>query len=146
MFATAKNIYKRNDSILLWIAFDLCVVCWTSEAWKCLLCDLPKEPTELLHIKTDILRLQTMRYFKKFVFMFEKRDVKARQRLLALFVCGTYNRLKNLFAAVNATRRAIRILIRERGARIKKKLFEQKLSNLGLVLNKLIQLKRTTKC
>ena len=31
--------------------------------------------TEVLHIKTDTLQLQIMRYFKNFVIMFEKRDV-----------------------------------------------------------------------
>ena len=50
-------------------------------------------------LKTDILRLQIMRYFKNFVFMFEKSDVRN-------------NRAKNLFAAVNATRSATRILLR----------------------------------
>ena len=29
------------------------------------------------HIKTDILRLQIIHYFKNFAFMFEKRDVYA---------------------------------------------------------------------
>ena len=41
--------------------------------------------------------------------MFEKRDVKVRQRLLARFVCGLFNRLKNLSAAVNATRILLRM-------------------------------------
>ena len=52
-----------------------------------------------------------MRYFKTFVFMFEKRDVSARQRLLARFVYGPYNPLKNQFAAVNAIISATRILL-----------------------------------
>ena len=51
-----------------------------------------------------------MRYLKIFAFIFQKSDVKARQRLLARFVYGPYNRLKNLYAAMNATR----ILLRER--------------------------------
>ena len=45
-----------------------------------------------------------MRHFKNFVVMFEKRDVQARQRLLARFVCGPYNRLKNLSVGVIATK------------------------------------------
>ena len=42
--------------------------------------------------------------------MFEKRDVKDRLRFLARFVPGPYSRLKNLSAAVNATRSATSIL------------------------------------
>ena len=44
--------------------------------------------TELLHIKTEIVRLQIMRNFKNSaVFMSTKRH-KGRQRFLAYFVCG----------------------------------------------------------
>ena len=46
--------------------------------------------------------------------MSEKRDAKGRQRFLARFVCRPKNRLKNLSAAVNATRSASRILQTER--------------------------------
>ena len=71
-----------------------------------------------------------MRYFKKFVFVFEKRDLLARRLLLARFTCSPYNRLKNLFAGVNATRSTTRILLRE--MRLQPKVFfAQKLSNLG---------------
>ena len=45
---------------------------------------------------------------------------QARQRLLARFACGPYNRLKSLFTAVNATRSATRILLRSRGLEPKK--------------------------
>ena len=31
MFATAKDIYQRYDSILLWIVVDLFVVRWTTK-------------------------------------------------------------------------------------------------------------------
>ena len=64
-----------------------------------------------------------MRYFKNFAFMFEKRDIKARQRSLARCVIGAYNRLKNLSAAVNATRSATRILVKERGLESKVNFF-----------------------
>ena len=38
------DIYKRNDSSLLWIVVDLFVVRWTTrKTWKCLVCDLPRE-------------------------------------------------------------------------------------------------------
>ena len=42
----------------------------------------------------------------------KQNDVWGRQRFLARFVSGPYNRLKNLTAAVNATRSATRILLR----------------------------------
>ena len=51
------------------------------------------------------------------------------------------NRLKTLSAAVNAAKRANRIL-QKRGKT--KVIFAQKLSNLGLVLNKRIKLERVT--
>ena len=47
--------------------------------------------------------------------MSEKRDVLGPQRFLARFVSGPFNRLKNLTAPVNATRRGTRILLREKG-------------------------------
>ena len=52
------------------------------------------------------------------------------------------NRLKNLSTAVNAARRATRILLRE----VNQKLFffTQKLPDLVPALNKLMQLKRVT--
>ena len=51
------------------------------------------------------------------------------------------NRLKNLFTAVNASKRATRILLRK-----VKKIFllQKKMSNLTLVLTKLMQLRRVT--
>ena len=78
-----------------------------------------------------------MRYFNNFAFISENKDVQGRQRFVARFVSGPYNRLKNLSAAVNETRSAVRILIRMRGL--------NQLFNLGPVLNKLMQLKRITK-
>ena len=84
--------------------------------------------TELLHIKTDILRLQNiMHYFKNFAFMFEKRDVQVRQRLLARFVYGPHNHLKNMSAAVNASRSATRIMLKWRELEPKKKFFLTKI-------------------
>ena len=51
------------------------------------------------------------------------------------------NRLKNLSTAVNAMRRATRVLLRE----VKQKqIFTQKMPDLAPVLNKLMQLKRVT--
>ena len=77
--------------------------------------------------------------------MSEKKDVYGRQRFSAYFVSGQPNRLKNLSAAVNATRSATRILLRGKGGKTKSRIFfAQKLSNLGPVLNKLMQLKRVT--
>ena len=46
--------------------------------------------------------------------------------LLVRFVCNPYNRLKNLSAAVNATRNSTRILIRGRGLQPKLNFFAQK--------------------
>ena len=51
------------------------------------------------------------------------------------------NRLKTLSAAVNAAQRATRILLKRGETKI---IFAQKLFNLGLVLNKLMQLERVT--
>ena len=51
------------------------------------------------------------------------------------------NRLKTLSTAVNADKRVTRILLNESETKI---IFAQKLSNLGLVLNKLMQLERVT--
>ena len=85
-----------------------------------------------------------MLYLKSFVFMSEKRDVQGRQRFLARFVSGPYNRLKNLSAAVNATRSATRILLRGRGLEPKPNFVAQKWSSLGPMLNKLMLLKRVT--
>ena len=56
-----------------------------------------------------------------------------------------YNRLKNLSKAVNATRNATRILLKGAGLNQNQNYFAQKLSNLGPVLNKLMQLERITK-
>ena len=56
-----------------------------------------------------------MRYFKNFVSMSEKQDVKGRQGFLSRFVFCPYNRSKNLSAAVNVTRSATRIFVRGRG-------------------------------
>ena len=64
---------------------------------------------------------------------------------LARFVCSPYNRLKNLSAAVNATRSATRILLKERGLQTKVNFFAQKFSYIGPMLNKLMQLKCITK-
>ena len=71
--------------------------------------------TEIFHVKTDILRLQIMRYFNNFVFISEKQDVLCRYRFLNGFVSGLNNRLKNLSSTVNATRSATRILLGVRG-------------------------------
>ena len=49
--------------------------------------------------------------------------------------------MKNLSVAVNATRS----FLRERELELKVVFFQQKLSNLGPVLNELVQLKRITK-
>ena len=62
----------------------------------------------------------------------------------ARFVCGPYNCLKNLSAAVNATRSATRILQKGSGLEPKVISFAQKLSNLGPLLNRPMQLKRIT--
>ena len=70
--------------------------------------------------------------------MSEKREVLGRQRLLARFVCGPHNCLKNLSEAVNVPIRANRVLLRGRRLESKQKFFAQKLSNSGL--NKLMQL------
>ena len=51
------------------------------------------------------------------------------------------NRLKTLSAAVNANKSATRILLKRGETKI---IFSQKLSNFGLVLNKLMQLERVT--
>ena len=51
------------------------------------------------------------------------------------------NRLKTLSAAVNAAKRATRILLKRGQTKI---IFAQKLSNLDLVLNKLMQIERIT--
>ena len=51
MFATTKDIYKRNDSILLWIVVDMFVIRWTTKTWKSLDCDLPWE--QLLYLKNQ---------------------------------------------------------------------------------------------
>ena len=73
-----------------------------------------------------------MSYFKHFVFMF------------ACFALSSQNRLKNLSAAENATRSATRILLKQRGLEPKVKFYGQKLSELGHLLNKPMQLKRIT--
>ena len=49
-----------------------------------------------------------------------------------------------MFAGVNATRSATRILLREKGREPKEMFFAQKLSNLGPVLNKPLLFKRVT--
>ena len=54
-----------------------------------------------------------MRYFDDVLFMSEKRDVQGRQRFLARFVSGLCDRLKNLSAAVNATKAQSRFAKRE---------------------------------
>ena len=51
MFATTKDIYKRNDSILLWIVVDMFVVRWATKTWKCVDCDLPWE--QLFYLKNQ---------------------------------------------------------------------------------------------
>ena len=73
----------------------------------------------------------------------EKRRIRPR-RFVARFVFAPYNRLKNLFAAVNATKSATRILLRGRGFEPKLNFLAQKLSNLSPMLNKLMQFKRIT--
>ena len=50
-----------------------------------------------------------------------KRRRIGRQRFLAAFVSGQYIRLKNLSAAVNATKSATRILLRGRAVEPKVK-------------------------
>ena len=50
-----------------------------------------KHLSSLLHIKTDILRLQIVRYFNDIVSMSEKCDVLGRQRFLVRFVSGPYD-------------------------------------------------------
>ena len=74
--------------------------------------------------------------------MSQKRGVNGQLRFLDRFVCGLYNLLKILSAAMNATRSATRILLKEEG--LNKFFFAQKLYNLGPVLNKVVQLKRIT--
>ena len=73
-------------------------------------------------MKSDALRLQIMRYFNNYVFMFEKRDVYGRQLFLDRWVSGPYNRLKIL----SASRSANRILLKRRGLEPKLKLFLHK--------------------
>ena len=85
-----------------------------------------------------------MCYFDNFEFMSEKQDVQRRQRFLGRFVSCPYNCLKNLTAAVNVTKSATRIFLKGKGLESKAKFFTQKFSNLGPVLNKLMQLKRIT--
>ena len=65
-------------------------------------------------------------------------------RFLARFECGPYNRLKNPSVAMNAPRSATRILLRGRGIEPKENFFPRKLSNLGPLLSKLMQLKHVT--
>ena len=91
--------------------------------------------TKRLRIKTDIVRLQFMRYFKNFTFMSEKRHIKTGSAFLSRFVCSPYNRFKNLSAAVNATRSANRILLKGMGLE-PKVIFCPKLSDLGPELKK----------
>ena len=53
----------------------------------------------------------------------KKETYKAGSVLLARFVCGPFNRLKNLFARVNAARSTSRVLLRERGLEQKANVF-----------------------
>ena len=100
------------------------------------------KPTELLHIKTD--KYTATNYALSY--SCQKRRRIGRQRFLAAFVSGPYIRLKNLSAAVNATKkRNQNFAKRERSWTKSKIFFAQKLSNLGPMLNKLMQLKRITK-
>ena len=72
--------------------------------------------TELLLVKTDILKLQ-------FCIHLWKKIHISPYPLLTRFACGSYNRLKNLSAGVNATRCATRVLLRERGLEPKVNVF-----------------------
>ena len=55
--------------------------------------------TKRLRIKTDIVRLQFMRYFKNFVCMSEKRHIKTGSAFLSRFVCSSYNRFKKFICS-----------------------------------------------
>ena len=63
-----------------------------------------------MHQKNNI-RLKIIRHVRK----------KGRKHFLVCFICGPYNRLKNLSAAVNATRNTTTILLREK--RLEQKFF-----------------------
>ena len=69
--------------------------------------------------------------------MYEIGNVQDRQRFLARFVSGPFNRLKILSEAVNSTSAVTRILLRKDLNHLEPKLkfFAQKLSNLGYALN-----------
>ena len=65
-----------------------------------------------------------MLYSSNFVFISEKKiRIKGRQPFITRFVSGPCNRLKNLSAAVTASRSATRILLRGRGFETKPKFF-----------------------
>ena len=74
----------------------------------------------------DILRLQLCTVSKILCSCLKKQRYKGRQRLLASFISGPYNRLKNLSAAMKTTKTATRILLRRRGLKPKVKFFLQK--------------------
>ena len=74
--------------------------------------------------------------FGQAIFLFGERHLPGP---LELRPCR--NRLKTLSAAVNVAKRATRILQKRGKTKI---IFAQKLSNLGLVLNKLMKLERVT--
>ena len=83
-----------------------------------------------------------MHNFKNSVIM-SRKNIRPAAFLLQLVLSAAHNRLKNLSTAVNATRRATRILLREVNQNLLF-FFAQKLSNLAPVLKKLMQLKRVT--
>ena len=61
-----------------------------------------------------------------------------------MVLSAAHNRLRNLSAAVNAAKRATRMLLRGVNQTFFVVFFAEKLYNLGLVLNKLMQVKRVT--
>ena len=95
--------------------------------------------TELLHVKTDILKLQFCIHLKK------KVHISPEAFITSFRMRPVFNRLKNMSAGVNGTRSATRVLVRERGLEPKVNVFLlQKVSNLGPVLIKPLQLKCVT--
>ena len=82
-----------------------------------------------------------MCYFNSFTFFSEKKRLIRPAPFLSSFRIQPIYHYKNLSVAVIATRSATRILLRERGFNRNYIFFAEKLSNLGPVLNKLMQLK-----
>ena len=99
--------------------------------------------TELLHIKTDILRLQITDYFLNFVFVFEKK----RHISPAAFISSFRMRLQSLEKSVCSNvcdHKYNQDFAKREGAGTKSSFISTKLSNLSPVLNKPMQFKLIT--